>query len=253
MSNYKRTLFLMTVVLVVAVSTAISALPRNELYSPGSDGQKTLDRQQEAEDNVIPIVDFDSPEPSDHNERAKRRKKSARYDGGFFVRKDDATGSAVESSLVSEWELGLPALPASQSEVVIIGEVVEGKAHLSNDKTGIYSEFTTRIEKLFKNSCPVALTSGEVISLERLGGIVRYSTGRKYRYRISGQNMPRRGGRYMFFIKMAQGGEGFSIITAYELKGGKVFPLDSAEQFDTYKGVTETEFIEAVQGSVSRN
>lgn len=253
MPSYKRTLFLMTVVLAVAVTTTVSALRQSEPYGPGSDRQKTRDEQQGAEDDGTPTVDFDSPEPSDPNERAKRREKSAKYDDGVFVRKDDATGSAVETSCVSEWDMGLPALPAGKSEVVIIGEVLEAQAHLSNDKTNIYSEFMTRVEKVFKDSAPAAVAPGGVISLERLGGAVRYSTGRRYRYLVSAQNMPRKGRRYVFFLDATERAQGFPIITAYELRGGKVFPLDSAQQFEAYKGMDEAEFIGAVQGAVSQN
>lgn len=253
MPTYKRSLLLMTVVFVVAVSTSVSALRERELLSPGSDRQKARDEQQQTEEDQIPTVDFDSPEPSDLNERAKRWAINARYDNSVLVRKDDATGGAVESTYFSDWDLGLPALPAGKSEVIIIGEIVEAKAHLSNDKTGVYSEFTTRIEKLFKNSGPTALTPGEVISLERQGGAVRYSTGRKYHYRVSGQNMPRRGRHYVFFLNTTEAGQSFRIITAYELNEGKVFPLDVAEQFNAYKGMGKVEFIGAVQGAGSRN
>jgi hypothetical protein len=253
MPSHKRTLFLLTVVLAVSVSTTVSALRKRELYSPGPDPQKTRDQQQEADDDGIPTADFDAPEPGDPSERAKRRGKSAKYDDGVFVRKDDATGSAVESSYVSEWDVGLPALPAGKSEVVIIGAVSEAKAHLSNDKTGVYSEFTTCVEKVLKNSSPAALAPGGVISLERPGGAVRYSTGRRYRYLVSGQRMPRRGRRYVFFLNTTEEAQSFSIITAYELKGGIVFPLDSSDQFVAYKGMGEVEFIGAVQGAVSQN
>lgn len=246
MPAHERTLLLMAVVLVVAVSTTVFALLRGALSAPGGDGQKTPDKQQEATDDGIPTVDFDLPEPGDPNERAKRREKSSRYDDSVFVRKDDATGSAVESSYVSEWDLGLPALPAGESAVVVTGEVLEARAHLSNDKTGIYSEFTTRVEEVFKNSGHVPLAPGAIITLERPGGAVRYSTGRRHRYLVSGQNLPRRGRRYVFFLNAAAAGEGFPIITAYELKGGKAFPLDSADQFGAYKGMGEVEFIGAV-------
>jgi len=251
MPPYKRIVFFMTVVLAVAVTTAVSALKEGELSTAKNEAQKVSEEQQETEDDEIPAVDFDSPEPGDTYERAKRRERGAKYDNSAFVRKDDAASGAVESTFFSEWDLGLSAIPADKSDVVLIGEVAEAKAYLSNDKTGIYSEFTTRVEKLFKNSAPTPLAPEEVISLERQGGAVRHPTGRKYHYHVSGQNLPRRGRRYVFFLSAAEAGQSFVIITAYELKGGKVFPLDSPEQFQRYKGVDEAEFLRAAQRAVN--
>ena len=253
MPTYKRLLLLLTVMLVVATTTTVSALREGEPRASGNEWQAAGQGQQQRDDAGVPAVDYDAPEPSSQEERARRRKRSARYDKSIFVRKEDATGDAVSSTHFSDWELGLSALPAGRSELVIVGEVTEARAHLSNDKTGIYSEFTTRVSQLLENNSLTPLALGDLISLEREGGAVRYPNGRRYLHRISGQNMPRNGRRYLFFVNGAGAEQGFRILTAYELKEGKVFPLDSAQQFDAFRGVEESKFMEAVRGAIGRN
>ena len=253
MQTYKRVLSLLAITLVVATTTTVSALREGDPRTSGNEWHGTGQGQQQQDDAEVPTVDYDSPEPSNPEERARRRKRNARYDKNFFVRKDDATGNAVESTYFSEWDQGFPALPAGRSELVIVGEVTEARAHLSNDKTGIYSEFTTNVKQLLKNNSPTPLTPGDVINLERQGGAVRYPNGRRYLHRISGQNMPRGGRRYLFFVKAAGAEQGFRILTAYELKEGKVFPLDSAQQFDAFRGMEESQFIETVRAAINQN
>ena len=147
---------------------------------------------------------------------------------------------------------GLPPLPAVQSEVILIGEVSAWRAHLSNDKTGIYSEFPVRIEEVLKNASSSPLHGGGRVYLERVGGAVRYPSGRKFTYRVAGQNVPGIGLRYVFFLKPAGEEQTFEIVTAYELRGDKVFPLDSAEQFDTYKEMGQAKFLERLRNAIGR-
>ena len=47
---------------------------------------------------------------------------------------------ATSSGLVSEWDVYLPALPTAQSDAIILGEILDAGAFVSNDKTGAYSD-----------------------------------------------------------------------------------------------------------------
>jgi hypothetical protein len=251
MKAYGRGVLLLFTAVMVAVTTTITTLYGQSQVS----GKAVLpnNQPQKAEqDNQVPVVDFDSPEPDDSVRPEQRRKKNARYDNNDHVRKDDSYSDAVASTLFSEWDFDVPALPVAQSAVILIGEVTGGRAHLSNDKTGIYSEFPVRVEEVFKNGTSSPLKAGSRVFLEREGGAVQYPNGKKYIYRIGGMNMPRVGLRYVFFLKSVGDEESFQIITAYELQqGGEVFPLDSPGQFKAYRGMEQVTFFEQLKNAIA--
>ena len=251
MSLFKRTLFLTFVAVTAAVLTTVVTLrgqeqASNESAPPG----KQL--QREEIESQFPAAELEAPEPTDPEERARRRKKSARYDKHNFVNPHDGSGRGTETELVSEWDLGLPAIPSSRSDVIAVGNVTDARAYLSNDKTGIYSEFKVTVEEVLKNSAAAPLLVNDFICVERIGGAVRYPSKGKYLYRVAGQGMPLVGKRYVFFLKANELAQTFDVITAYESRGDKVFPLDSAQQFDAYKGMDWAIFVGVLRGAIAR-
>lgn len=246
-----RTLFLTLVAFTAAALTTIVTL-RGQGQSEGEGTPPDKQRQREEFESRFPVTDFESQEPADPDKRNSRRRKSGRHDNSHFVNKGDAAGGSVESVFFDERDSGLPAVPVSQSEAVLVGSVVDAQAYLSNDKTGVYSEFNVAVEEVLKNSVSAPLAAKSVVSMEREGGTVRYPSKGKYLYRISGQGMPRVGKRYVFFLKATEPPQTFEIIAAYELRGGKVVPLDSAQQFDAYKNMEEVVFLDGLRNAVER-
>lgn len=197
----------------------------------------------------LPIVDFSEAESRDANASAKQKAKASRYDRQSSQRIE--AGYLISGRVWStNWWRDLSALPFKQSDVVLIGGILDAKAHLSNDKTGIYSEFGAQVQEVLKNSTSDPIHPGEVISLERFGGGVRFPSGAIQRYETVGQGMPTAGGTYLFFLKQMESTD-FSIITGYQLDADAVSPLDGAivEQgngaypFDIYRGVDRATFL----------
>src|SRR5204862_422123 len=93
---------------------------------------------------------------------------------------------------------GLSSIPTDQSDVVIVGEVNAAHAYLSNDKTGVYSEFTIQVEQILK--APIGISPTSIVA-ERLGGAVRFPSGWIIRYEIYNQGMPSVGQRYLLFLR----------------------------------------------------
>jgi hypothetical protein len=151
-----------------------------------------------------------------------RRAKGARYEKRLVVRDSDTSGEAVMT--FSHWDEALPALPAGRSALVVLGEVVDAKAYLSNDQTGVYSEFTVRVERVLKNDKGSSVFPGELITTERWGGRVIFPSGRAITYGNRGQGMPQLGQEYLFFLE--RNPEQYNLLTAYQLRLGKVQPLD---------------------------
>jgi hypothetical protein len=143
---------------------------------------------------------------------------------------------------IPEGQFNFPALPVAQSAVIVVGEVLDAQAHLSEDKTNVFSEFTVRIGNVFKSDVSLP---GTEITVERLGGYVKYPDGRRLLYRVGTTLMPRVGGRYLFFLTASPQLD-LSILTAYELATDGVSPLDSSARFEEFKGKDEAAFLAAL-------
>lgn len=135
-------------------------------------------------------------------------------------------------------QFNFPGLPVEHSPVIVIGDVLQSEAHLSEDKTGVYSEFTIRLVEVIKASS--SLAASEMI-VERLGGYVHYPDGRKLLYRVGLGGMPRVGARYLFFLKPTAELD-YSILTAYEFGDKGVVALDPRPNLKSRTGIPPTSF-----------
>jgi hypothetical protein len=247
------------ILLVVVVATLIIVLRTSPRGHGSASAQLPVRGRVEVDKEQWPMTDYNAPEPGDPVKRDKRRTRNARHDKeGTVHEPEKMPGISYETTLYSDWEVGLPALPAYRSDAVVIGEVLEAGAYLSNDKTGVYSEFTIKVSDILKNDSS-HLTQGSSLVAERLGGRVRFPSGEILPVQIVGQGMPRAGFRYVFFLKRVDQGQAYDILTAYELRAGKVSPLDGAKtrggghpwEFDKYENWDEGKFIDAVRAEIA--
>ena len=71
-----------------------------------------------------------------------------------------------------------PLIPIKESSLVIAGRVVSANAYLSNDKQGIYTEFSICVSEVLKADPLVQdLKKGGCVTADRPGGVVRMPTG----------------------------------------------------------------------------
>ncbi|MCA1594690.1 MAG: hypothetical protein LC754_19085 [Acidobacteria bacterium] len=261
MPIFKRvSLFLM--LLAIVVVTALAALNKQDKNNISLGTKDKLEQRL----SKLPITDYETIESPNIDERAKRRAKSKKYDNAPG-RKIDPTYNFIHLATHNDWELGLDSpLPVLQSSAVLIGNVIGAQAFMSNDKNNTYSEFTIRVEKILKNDKGTPIPPSGLIVIERLGGRVRTPTGHIQSYSISGQGTPEVGLRYVFFLGYNPRETGFSksiephemsrnILTAYELKLGKVFPLDYAggRNFKVHAGADEATFLNEIQHSIAES
>lgn len=214
----------------------------------------------------LPVADYDAQELSDPEKREKRRAKSKKYDNAPG-HKIDPSWKFTHQAIRSDWELGLLSpLPAAQSSAIVVGRVVGHRAFLSNDKNNVYMEFDVRVEEVIKGGGGEPLAAGDVIAVERGGGRVRTPSGHIQSYTVSGQGTPEPGRRYVFFLGYNPREKGFgrsvapaeaarNLLTAYELRAGQVFPLDSAggQDFDSYAGANEAAFLSEIRRAAAAN
>lgn len=245
MRNHKKVIFALFVVLVVAVVTVMAELRSQKTGNTSH----TTDQRPPDDDSQLPIVDYNSPEPTDLEKRAKRKAKSRRYN-----RKYPGIGPGVTWQGVYHWPEGFPRLPVRQSNVIVVGRISDASAYLSDDKNGVYSEFTLCIDQVLKDDSPTPLNSGNEIVLERDGGRVRYPSAKVGQFSFIGLGMPRIGRRYVLFLTHKQQEQDLQILTGYELREGRVFPLDSSPgvvHFEVYENATEVTFLNELWATIA--
>jgi len=226
---------LVLIAVTISVTTQKGRVQNSSLRQPKSQdkrGQQTEDYKKH-----FPIAEFDEQEPSDPQKQATFHTKKARHNKGVLVFKNpdpDIGGGGF----YPERQFEFPALPTGLSDVIVLGEVLEAQAHLSEDKSNVYSEFTIRVAKAFKSRGDLPAQ----ITVERLGGWVKYPDGRKLIYLFGSANMPRVGGKYLLFLKYIPQSEDLTILTGYEFGPTGVSPLDPSGQFEAYRGISENSF-----------
>lgn len=235
MSNQKKTFFLFFALLIVVAAATTTAL-----RSQGQDGSSRNERRVKPDETEWPLVEYDAPEPADLSKRVKRQARGRKYDKSRILGSSEVAGAAVNSeSLI----LILPALPVAESDVIVSGKMTAAQAYLSNDKTNVYSEFTLSVDEVLKNDGGEPLAVGSSIEMEREGGRVKFPSGQVFWYAIERERMPRVGRRYVLFLKRGDSEQAFHLSTGYELRTGKVFPLDSHPKFNIYNEVDEITFL----------
>lgn len=231
--SYKLTYVLLALVIVVGTVLAFAKTNRT---SPSATFENQQDQakwkaREEEKKKQFPVAEFDEAEPTDPLKRAQRKQKQKRKNGLGLVIQNPEPDSGGGLFLPHN-QFDFPGLPVEQSAVIVIGDVLQAEAHLSEDKTGVFSEFTIRLVDVLKADSSLP---GSEMTVERLGGYVRYPDGRKLLYRVGTGGMPRVGARYLFFLKPTPELD-YSILTAYEFGDKGVIALDSSAQFEKYNG-----------------
>lgn len=246
--------------IILTVTSALVVATGLVLFSSGASLQNSnkTKRNQENGERVrhelqsrFPVTDYNSPEPTDPEEKQKRRNKSKHYDGKRLLvsNPETATTGVTEDSEVF---FNLPALPASRSTVILIADVLNSGAYISNTKSAVYSEFTVQVNKVLKGALPT-FSQTNLISISRLGGMVQYPSGQRVLHTITNQNMPLVGGRYLFFLKSTEESQTYEIVTGYEIRSDHVLPLDEGSQFEAFRGRGLTVFLQKVREAIATN
>ena len=242
------TTYLLLVLLVITLP--FSLVRRNYFFVEAQARQHQEDspaeRYEQAELN-FPIVDYDEPNlPDTEDNQAKNEKKKRFNQLGNWVSAN--TQPYIAQNLSTANYFNFPALPVAKSDIILIGVVSGAKAHLSENKRNVFSEFTVATERVLKGSSQ-EVSEGSVMTVHRMGGKVRYPSGQTVLYRRAGMNMPKLEGRYLFFLNSLNQYD-YGILTAYELTETGVFPLDMVSQFSVWEGKSETEILRVLRGLI---
>ncbi len=246
----KRKTTVLTIMAIAVIATAT-------LITVNTQSQTKNIPQQYKLDPDIPIVDINSPAFRKGEDREIRKSRGEKYNTSQPL--EDIFGP--ESDLL---ELPLShapvksAFPVSQSDAILIGSITDAQAFLTPDKSYVYSEFIVHIKDVLKNFTSAPIAPEVDTTIERAGGIVRFTSGNKLQRGNAGESLPVKQKRYLLFLKWSESGKDFLILTGYKLDG-KVTPLDGLgndndfnifKNYRAYKNNEESGFLKAVRTAI---
>nr|MBA3634419.1 hypothetical protein [Acidobacteriota bacterium] len=194
---FKKKNKLVLVILVIFIDLPFLIILQGQTSNESSYPTAQSKTSKRSTDNIkkdFPYVDY-ANEQVVNEARAIKSEKYNKYK----VLEPDISEDNKEVSF-ADWLTTTSPLPLAESQIVILGKVVAAQAHLSANKNSVYSEFEIEIEKIFKNSGQEKFENGKYIYAERDGGIVRFPSGKETWYLVSGQQMPKVGSKYVFFL-----------------------------------------------------
>jgi hypothetical protein len=244
----------------LVVGVFVSLVTASQSYQHGKPATDEVPFGQAAkqiDDEATPTVDYDSRDGVDRIDKTVRKAKNARYNRGPLPSNPHPEIGDIRTE--PERRAGFSDLPAGKSDVIAEAIVGNSRAFLSDDKTGVYSEFSIVIAKVWQGRSSLTVAPGDTLIVERFGGRVRYPSGKVIRARVVGEGVPILGKRYLFFLAKADQ-DSYKLLTAYEIQDNKVFALDGSRTeprgqgssiFDKHNGKTFDGFIREVEAAIN--
>jgi hypothetical protein len=249
LSSKKLTAILLGLLIVMIIrSTTASHNQARPNQSSNYPSQTLIEQQKKKQDELrsqFPVVDYDETEITDKVKLAKRKEKNKHFDNKNLVNKDPTTRITEAARIVEGADV--PALTVAQSNLIVIGDVEDAQAHLSNDKSGVYTELTVRINEVIKNDASASLAQGGEVSVLREGGIVRYSNGHQRLYHMAEEGMPKTARKYVLFLRAIDQSQDYDLLTAYEISADGIVPVDLARRFKAYEGYDKETFLQTIR------
>lgn len=199
--------------------------------------QKKPVQQNQSDDNQLPLIEYPGTNIT-----------KGRTNAGQRGIKEDASALVIteSDSLIER----LPALPSSQSDVVVIGGLVDANAYLTDEARDVQTRYKLSINEILKNQTSASFSPGSVVSLIRKGGRVRFPSGRIQTYRVSGEGVLHVGKRHLLFLRKLDQSPDYLLLTAYQLENGQVLSVDDLASHREYEKLAEIEFLKKVRQSI---
>lgn len=231
MSNPKKPIFLFFAFLAATVTLWVAPRANPYIIEP---------QKRQSDGNQLPVVDYDISALSNANKILNRSRPA--------IRDENGTVEITESESPIE---RLPAIPSAQSDAVVIGELLEARAYLTEDNREVYTQYRVVVQQVLKNQGSSDAKAGAVFTVKRKGGRVRFPSGHIQTYRLSSQGVPRVGRRHLIFLEHCDQMSDFLVLTAYELYNDRVIPVDDVESQKRYQNLSEAEFLKVVRSALT--
>ena len=206
----------------------------------------------------LPVVNYTpKDEPSEIMARgpegARQWKRQASFDrrGGKL---NERSGYVCDLPL-SHGSLDMQTLMA-RSDAIVTAGIATAEALLSPDRTGVFSQFSASVVEVLKGE----VRPGEVITLVRNGGLVRFPSGVLVGRGVCYETMPLVSRTYIFFLKHRPDTKDYHVVTGYELKDGTISALDGIDlttgtvlqRLRPYDGLEQRQFLSMVKAEGAR-
>lgn len=275
MKNRKTIVFanMVLVVIVFAIIILIQQTQNSLQAQTQTETQPQTESQDEraarilkiVQQNGDPVADFAPLQSADEETWLLRKAKGLRFNQKsseikpsqkYLIEIGDRTPPISFLGPLSNLR-DQPALPVDKSPQIVVGKITMANAFISDDWTAIYTEFGFRVEQVLKDTANVLQSTQFNVTLLRWGGKAKLLASERIIHKgISVRPLPKLEKRYLFFLTYEPAVKAYYIDIAYELKDGKVIPVDGRDvegnyhnrfkSYQQYEGKDEREFIQAV-------
>ena len=228
-------------------------------YLPGqTDGAASLHdkkvRQILPPDSALPpVLDLSNAKLSDG--RASKAWED-KFTGATGVRKisdpgtDGLGGPSSISATTTEYVGQIYALPAKNSDAVVIATPVADRAYLSYNQRLVYSLFALKITEVLKGK---GLNVGQELAGGQLGGSLRFPSGHLETFLVDNCGFLGLGKQYLLFIwKPIRSDETFVISKAYLIENGRLYSITSGADISAVEGKPLEEVKSRVKSAIAK-
>jgi hypothetical protein len=180
--------------------------------------------QVRSQSDDVPIAEYGVSRQENPYDAELRKNRGCKYKSRTPIDKMEAQPS-VMTGHPSHWPVE-PAFPVAKSDLVITGTISDARAFISEDATAVYSEFQITVNEILKNNPRLNISRGSTVTADRLGGRVKFPSGRVQLRGELGRSLPRKNKQYILFLSWDEAAQDFSVLTGYEITGRSVVPLD---------------------------
>lgn len=188
-------------------------------------------------DQDLPVLNLDQQQM---DTAVSKRDRSQKPDDGLSNTPSDTTNSSL--TFVDRVD-GTPALPTNGT-LIISGTVLSRSAELTG--SGPETSLSVRVDRVIQQPAYLTYKPGSTVLLTRYGANVVLPSGKLQTYRVNGERMPQVNGNYLFFVALERP-RILTIRTAYALNAGVVKPLDDADVYAKFNGVSEHQLLAAIE------
>lgn len=250
---HRRTIITLLSLFVFALGAWAQNSPQTQRGQPDKD----LGQRKPSRHSGLPVVGEFQRQPESDAEEKRRKIREDRYendaarahapirDPGTLVGTESTSSTIIDSIIVSDGGPGI-------SPAVVIGTVLGGKSFISKNHTAVYSDYQIRIDEILKPDATATLAVGGAVVASRPGGAIQFPSGHRRYFLILGQGLPEIGSRYVLYLwKPVPNQPVWEIISGYQLKDGRVYPLDEVNE-RSYDGMSEPVFLDLVKKGAGR-
>ena len=229
--QFRSAFFIAMLLSVLAIAFAAAFAATDHQNEPA--GTLRSPRSAQSNNNDVPDLPrafYDRHDVTPEQAAAMRREDAAR--SGLLHRplKDPGTSTSPQEIAVRiNGEIVGPPdpIPVQDSAAVVIGEVTAARAFVTEQRTGAYSGYSIKVQRVLKQHGSSPIEAGTVMLATRTGATVLFPSGSVAHVYIAGRGGLHPGQMVVAFLHKDEDSGAYRLATAYDVSGGLVSPVDT--------------------------